>query len=351
VFREFDLLAKAASFDMYRAILGTEITKEQLYTVAELVEDQTVAQEGFEAGNRYFLGALDVSRKLPLPWDYPKLPADPAVAKQVLVRARDDLRSALPYHNGALERTEKIRDQLYKAELALVFLKCKVPIDAAVFELKAATSQSAEGARDRAERQLVKLEEVSEPFGAAAAARLTQALAILQADPVADRIPNGRERRDEARAVYLCAAHLGASVVKPLLQVAHYRKVLVGTVEAVHASKSQNDEPLINAVTRAAGTLHERLEELRWKVGDTIYYPFAHAQEDITLARYALPAILPGRNDIAGLLTVSQEAIDRLSVLYVRALGRLAVTAEEVERVLGLSPIALPRSESGAGDA
>ncbi len=49
--------------------------------------------------------------------------------------------------------------------------------------------------------------------------------------------------------------------------------------------------------------------------------------------------------DAGGLLNVSQEAIDRLSVLYVRALGRLAVAAEEVERALGLPPIVLPPSE------
>jgi len=345
VFRNFDLLARAVSFDMYRAILGPQITKEQLYTVAELVEHQTVSQEGFEAGNRFFLGALNAGQKLPLPWDYPKLPDDPAAAKRALVRARDELQAALPDHVGACERASEIRNQLYLAELALTFLKCNIPIDAAPFELKEATSRSAEGARDKAERELLKLESTSEPFVAAAAARLTHALAILQADPVADRVESGRERREEARALYLCAAHLGASVAGPLLRVAHHRRLLMGAVQAIQASKDQQNELLLNAVTRAAGKLHEVLEEFRWKVGDTIYYPFEHAQEEITLARFALPDTLPDRNDVAGLLNASQEAIDRLAGLYVRALGRLAVAAEEVERALGLPPIAVPPSE------
>ena len=55
VFRNFDSLAKCASFDLYKSLLGPEITKDQLYTVSELVETQTVAQEGNAAGERYFL--------------------------------------------------------------------------------------------------------------------------------------------------------------------------------------------------------------------------------------------------------------------------------------------------------
>ncbi|MGO9469567.1 MAG: M48 family metalloprotease [Isosphaeraceae bacterium] len=345
VFRNFDLLARAVSFDMYRAVLGPEITKEQLYTVAELVEHQTVAQEGFEAGDRFFLGALNVNQRLPLPWDYPKLPDDPAAAKQALVQAREGLRAALPNQVEAAQRALKTRNQLHLAELALIYLKNKLPIEAAPFELKAATARSAEGARDRALRELLELEGISEPFAAAAAARLTHALGILQADPVADRVKSGRERREEARALYLCAAHLGASVVGPLARVAHHRMVLMGVVQAIEASKDQQNELLLNALSLAAAKLHEMLEEFRWKVGDTIYYPFEHAQEDITLARFALPEILPERNDVVGLLNVSAEAIERLSVLYVRVLGRLAVTAEEVERALGLPPISPPPSE------
>ncbi len=143
VFRDFDLLAKAVSFDMYRAVLGPEITKEQLYTVAELVEDQTVAQEGFDAANRYFLGAASASQKLPLEWNYPRLPNDPVAAKLALIRTREELQAALPYHKGAVERADKIRHQLYQADLAVLFLKCKVPIIAATFDLKSATAQCA----------------------------------------------------------------------------------------------------------------------------------------------------------------------------------------------------------------
>jgi len=59
---------------------------------------------------------------------------------------------------------------------------------------------------------------------------------------------------------------------------------------------------------------------------------------------------VPPRDDIAGLLNLSHEAIDRLSVLYVRALGRLAIAAEEVESALGLPPIPVPRIKPDQGE-
>jgi hypothetical protein len=117
-------------------------------------------------------------------------------------------------------------------------------------------------------------------------------------------------------------------------------------VKAYQDGKDPKNQPLINAMLRAAATLRNLLEELRRKVGDAIAYPFEHADENVTLARFVFPASLPESNDIGGLLEASGEALDRLAGLYRRALGRLAVTVEEVERALGLTPIAVEETET-----
>ncbi len=70
---------------------------------------------------------------------------------------------------------------------------------------------------------------------------------------------------------------------------------------------------------------------LRSTVGDTIDYPFEHVEEDITVGRFAFPALLPEKDEVAELLEV-MAAIKQLLGLYKRALGRLTVTAEEVRR-------------------
>src|SRR5262249_12495002 len=117
------------------------------------------------------------------------------------------------------------------------------------------------------------------------------------------------------------------------------RSVLAGVVKGFEAGNDPKNQCLINAMLHAAAMLCNQLEEFRRKVGDAIDYPFEHASADVNLARFAFPSPLPEKNDIGGLLGASGEVLDRLVGLYRRGLGRLAVTAEAVERALDLPPI------------
>ena len=95
VFGDFDAMAKAVSFEMYRSSLGSSIGRDQLFEVAELVETQAAEQEGIVAAGRFFLGALDPARRLPMPSEYPAAPADLSAARQSLAaRARRSRRPA-----------------------------------------------------------------------------------------------------------------------------------------------------------------------------------------------------------------------------------------------------------------
>jgi Zn-dependent protease with chaperone function len=345
VFRNFDSLARLVTFDYYKSMLGREISKDQLYPVAELVETQTVAQEGYVAAERFFLNALPMTQRFPLPSNYPKAPTDAKGAKQALVQARNEQQAARDACRAAIERDSEAYLQLVKTEAAWTLLKSGNKLDAEKWGLRAATVKAAESARENALAEIRDLAAQFEPFAGAAARRLTQALAILQVDTVADRVAEGRERREEARALYSCAAHLGGNVVSQLAQTLRSKQVLGLLLARYNEGKNENNQPLINAVLRGASDLRDKLEELRWKVGDTIYYPFEHASDDVTLVRFAFPPNLPEKNDVGGLLETADAALDRLMGLYRRAVGRLTVTAEEVERVLGLEPLAVVEPE------
>ncbi len=345
VFRSFDSLARALTFDFYRAILGREISKEQLFSVGELVESQAVAQEGYATADRFFLNARNISHKLPFPWDYPQPAANPKDAKAVLLRTRNELQSTRDRYRDSAKRFEEARSRLEQVETAIVLLKTGVKFKAGSFGLQAANLRTAEAARDEAATDLRELEETFGSFPAAATRRILQALAVLQVETVADHVSHGHDRREEARTLYPCVAHLGANVIPEINALVRTRAVLGATLEIYSQGRNQEDAGCTNAVLRASAALRDRLEEFRWKVGDTIYYPFEHASEDITLARFALPPILPEKNDPGALLQISADAMNKLLTLYHRALGRLAVTAEEVERVLGFEPIAVEDSE------
>lgn len=341
VFRDFDGLARAVSYGQYRAWLGPGVTKEQLYPVTEALEAQAVAQEGREAFQRFFLGGLDPMQALPLSSSYPAAPADLKVAKQALVETRKTLVEALPENQAAREQFgEKLAEGVV-AEAAAVYLKTGMKIKAADFGLDAATSAAANAKAQRADAARQESLQASLPYEQAAARRLELALGLLESEAVAARVSQGPDRRAEARALYPCAVHLGGRVAGVLAPVFAARQVLQHAAGQLGPGDHTPSEPAVNACLRAAESLRDRLQELQWRIGDGVAYPFEHAQEGIGLARFALP-LIPDKNDIGALHQASVEVVDRISGLYHRVLGRLAVTAEEVERVLGLKPLESP---------
>ena len=346
VFNDFDALARVVSYDLYKSWLGSEITDAQLYSVAELVESQAGTQEGLAACHRFFLRALvPLIDRLSIPRDYPTAPADPAAAEQSLVRARIGLEAARAAHLEASAGRDEVFKRLSKAQSAIVALEAGMPIKAAEYGLEAGSVAAAERARSHAEAELRRIDSDSQPFGAAAAQRLVQTLAILEVDAVADQVLDGADRRAEARAVYPCVAYLGGHLGDLVSSLFMHRAVLIAMAEMYQSAHDPKPQPTINGVLRAAENVRNALEGARSEVPNSIDYPFEHAQEDITLAQFAFSHALPDKDNIGGLLQTSEEVINHLHSLYLRSLGRLALTAEMVEQALGLPPLEVAETD------
>ncbi len=152
--------------------------------------------------------------------------------------------------------------------------------------------------------------------------------------------------RDEARSLHSAAVLLGERVVPelgPLIAALGSLNFLIGLFQE---GKNDHDQPMIQAMLRAARRVHDQLTTLKWKIGDVVTYPFEHAEPGISLGRFALP-VLPAPEAIGDLLQIGTEAHDRLLNLHRRVLGRLAATAEAVERSVGLPPVEVPGSGGG----
>ena len=336
VFRNFDSLARLLTFEFYREKIGPHVHKEQLYPVAELVQTQAVAREGFEAFQKFFLHAHRPGQPLPLPWDYPPAATDPLRAKAALVAAREEMEATRDKAIAAWKRWIKWGEEAISAEDALLLLHAGCKIDRASFNLDEASTREAQVKLQRAEAGLGRCVQAVEPFTSAAVRRLTTALSIL--DAAAARIPDGVALRDEARALYPVAAHLGARVTGEITPVWRARIVLERILSRCNEPGNQNNERLFNAATAASSQLRQRLDDFRWKIGDLLDYPFEHAEESISLAKYVL-AVIPPRDEVGLLIHAASDALDRMFATYGRALGRLTHAAEEVERILGFPPI------------
>ncbi len=338
LFGDFDALSRDVTFDYYRSILGPGVTRDQLYPITDAVADQEIRREGDEAFARLFLGALGPFQALPLPPAYPATPADPKAARRGLTEARKALRASREEAVGLVGSWEQLHARAAQAEAALALLKAGKAIKPGDFGLARPNLAAAQAALDEAEAEGGRVAEALGAFGAAAAARLIGALGLLELDVVVARVADGQARRDEARALYPCALALGSRVVADLEPAAR-SGLATALVGQLYQAGKEDDQGMINALLRAGATLHERLTALKWKVGDAVAYPFEHAQQGVTLGRFALPEV-PDAKAVGDLLQAGAEARQRLLDLHRRVFGRLATTVEAVEQAFGLTPLA-----------
>jgi Zn-dependent protease with chaperone function len=331
---EFDKLARSSTFDFYRAVFGKGLSKDCLKPVADLVRGQEAVMEGNRALGRFCLEAFNPLRPLPMPGDPPAAPADPRSAKRDLVQARDRLKASREEYAKALSRLDELNDRLANLEIASTLLKTDFRIKAAAFSLSSASPEAVSSEERRANQELECLLPAADRFEQALTQRMHKALCLLELDQVVAQILDGEQWRAEARQLYPIAGSFCARVLPTVGALIRAQKAFFGVLE--NWKGNEQNERLHNAILRAGRKLHDHLQQLSWKIGGTTVYPFDHADGEITLARFVLPAALPSADAINDLLQTTHEAIDKLVPLHCRLLGRLAPAAEEVERALHL---------------
>jgi Peptidase family M48 len=257
------------------------------------------------------------------------------------------LQNARAAHLETIAAWDLVFKRLSQARIAIISLEVGMPIKAVQYGLKESTAQAAQQALGQDEAEFRRVVSLAQPFGAMAALRLAQALALLEVDAVADRIADGHDRREEARAGYPSVVYLGSHLGDLMSSLVMHRSVLIGMAEIYQAARDPKPQPTINGLLRAAENVRNALEGAQLKISDSLYYPFEHAQADITLSQFVFSHALPDKNDIGALMEMSEEVINRLYGLYLRSLGRLAVTVEMVEEAMGLPPIEVAETDDG----
>ncbi|QDV38290.1 M48 family metallopeptidase [Tautonia plasticadhaerens] len=346
LFRDFDGLSRAATLNYYRQALGQAVRPEALTPVSEIVRDQEAVAEGHLGLDRFYLAAFEPSRPLPLPAVPPTAPNDPNLAAKELARARKALVASRARYAEALTRRREALARLVGVEAAADLLKAGFKgVKAADFGLGKARLEEAEAARQELDSYLLRLSPHFEPFEEQVACRLMAGLSLLESGAMSARVPDADSWRREARGLYPAGAHVAGRVLPALVAVISAR----GALERALGLLKGNDEnqAYVNGVLRLAARLHDRLVELRGRLGDAIPYPFHHGDGTVGLSRFALPASIPGRDEVVPLYEASGEAIDRILTLHCRLIGRLALAVEQVERALGLPPPEAPAGGEG----
>lgn len=347
VFRDFDGLSRYATFELYRSMFGRHgVSKEQLKPVADVVRVQTAAMKGNEALTRFYQGVFSPYRPFLLPEALPKAPEDAKAAKAALVSARERMTATIEKYETTLDQFEELRLEAIKVAAATVLLKTDFRPKASEYGLTKSTLECAKEAMKEIGEDVERMDQVLSLRESATIRRIHGALSLLMNNDVATLVPKADEWRDEVTEVYPVARHMGRVVIPTLMKAVEAHQALVMVVDKWAAGHA-GDERVRNAVLRAGRIVHEMLTELRWKLGESIPYPFDHQDGLISLARYALPAV-PDAKDIDGLLHVGGMAIDKVIPMHYRLVGRLMLAAEAVETALRLKPLPeRPKKDEG----
>lgn len=333
VFAAFDSLSRAVTFDYYRSLFGNAVTKDVLVPVGDLVRGQEAVQEGSRALSRIFFKAFNPYRPLPLNLDSIAAPADLKAAKIQLRSLHDEMEAIASEYIEATKRFDELATRNAEIETTLLMAKADYKFSAKEYKLPAANLEAAETAREETDDKIRQVEETLQRFELAAARRIRLALCLLEAELVANRVPDGAPFREDARALSRVASVLGRKSVPAMIGLLQAYRGMMGVLTKF--KPNEQNQKLINAALRGGRNVHDALETLKTNAGGSIPYPFEHAQESITVARFLLPDV-PGHDNLSGLIDATQASVENLISLHVRVVGRLVIAVEAVEHTLGI---------------
>jgi Zn-dependent protease with chaperone function len=272
----------------------------------------------------YFCHPLEV-RTLPLPDTLPEVAtADPRAA---LAAARDAALERVKENAENVRRYQILERKYFKALRAEVLLAAEIAIQPADFELPRADARVAEQARERALAEMSTLEPALQSFEEIQTRRLLAALTLLESGEA--RIAEADSRCREAPPLLACVAAVQRRF--PLLRELRKAHAVLESL-AAHAPASSQLPGFQGQVAERMSQAQKYLQELQRSL-HTEPCPLVGPEGPVDLARVAVPK-LPRSTDYNGIFNSTGWALRELTDLHRRLLGRLAGTAEEVERTL-----------------
>ena len=293
---DYDALAREATLAFYATDQGLDVRGGQLVPLQKFVAEQGQKDEADKVAEAYLHGVGNLRRPLPLPAQFPAASAslfDGLAQAREAAEVATELSARLPKPSASDGDDDDDDDD---------------------DDDKAAPEPEPDPALLRAVMESV-------------VARLVSGLSLLARDDVAQALPDGAASREEAVRLHGVLFALGACAKRVDL--------VLDALE--HAGKSleahqqnQEDRAQFDRVVEALARLDSATAALTGGLSG-VAYPFAYAAGTLTLAHYAT-ADLPDLGELKiGALPRAQQVLQRLFVLYQRALARTAVIAHSTE--------------------
>ena len=340
LFRRFDFLSRAVTWDYYKEIFGDELKKSDLHPVDKLMEMQKQQQDAWKALRRFFQGHVAWYRPMPTPTVAFKAPSRAADALAVMKKQRAAMLAAADEYGDVWKKFDTVDTELIEIGLADILLKSGIRVRRKDFSIPLTTRNEVQDARDAADRRIGKLEPKLVPFEDAAADRLYAALQLARTAPVREVLEGQGVTIAELDQLLSLFNHVN----ERLGQLLVIRDAQVAMGKLLSLLSESNDNPqLISRLTDRMAEMKDHILHLRESF-EAILYPFDHARADISVADYLLKKIPDGENPVE-LYEAADSIGNALPPMQARVTGRLCQIAEIVETHFGLMLLEDPEDD------
>ncbi len=331
LFRRFDFLSRAVTWDYYKEIFGAELKKSDLHPVDKLMEMQKQQQDAWNALRRFLQGHVAWYRPMPTPTVAFKVPVRPSETLALMKKQRAVMLAAADEYGEVWEKYDAVDTELIEIGLADILLKSGLRVRRKDFSIPLTSRDEVQIARDTAERRIGKLEPKLVPFEDAAADRLYAALQLARTPQVREVLEGQGATVAELDQLLALFNHVN----ERLGQLLVIRDAQIAMGKLLSLLSESNDNPqLISQITDRMAEMKDHILHLRESF-EGILYPFDHARADISVADYLLKTIPDGENPFE-LYEAADSIGNALPPMQARVTGRLCQIAEMVETHCGL---------------
>jgi len=322
LFADFGALSRRATVAFYRTTIGERSTRARLVPAAEYLR----AQRGESDAARALLRVLRLPQTLELPLRLPPVDTtDADAARRRLEALRAAQLEAEPSLRDLASREHEVRDRLRRGRMVELLHEAHfAQMDPGSFGFTEAEMSSPAGVVGEALTTLGRVQASYDETRALGAERLALGLAR--------RAGSSAAATHELRRVLDALTKVGPSWTA-LREVASAVSTLAEQVPGNEAHP-----PLFLVMNGRLERAAKLLQELHGALRD-VPYPFDHVAGELSVADYTLEGGPPSDTDRQAVFDATGTVVDRLQLLYVRVVGRLARAAEEAEAELGLAPM------------
>lgn len=337
LFTDFAAITRNVTYDFYCEAIGNQIKPEDLHPVDALLARQDKAQQAGDARQRFFGGQFNALRSWQLPEISPQPPSDLSATRKRLEAARQRMVAAHAGYETAYPRYDAADTTIVQSQQIGPLLTAKVRIQREHFQRPYSSESDCLQATLAASSEQLRLASQLASFEAAAGERLCLALELLYDASIGANLDEIAQKRQDCASLYPLVSRVGANLTA-ILDMRNNLAMLAAL--CMHLRGNENNEVLVAKVRDSLTTVHQRLVTV-YGLFSEFPYPFDHAKGEMPLTSYLLEK-MPPSDDLGGTYEAADNLFDNLMAVYVRAIDRLCLIAEEAEKAAGYESLGLP---------